>query len=98
MHTPLNPASREAENLEGWMAKHAESPPLKRMAQARGGARFPPLSRPPRRPRPHHQTRPPAPPAQPSEVGPAFVFLASGESSFITGQTIHVDGGMFVGS
>jgi NAD(P)-dependent dehydrogenase (short-subunit alcohol dehydrogenase family) len=41
---------------------------------------------------------PPARPAQPSEIGPAFVFLASGESSYITGQKIHVDGGMFVGS
>ena len=38
MHTPLNPASREAENLEGWLAKNAEKLPLKRMAQARGGA------------------------------------------------------------
>jgi NAD(P)-dependent dehydrogenase (short-subunit alcohol dehydrogenase family) len=30
---------------------------------------------------------------QPSEVGPAYVFLASADSSFITGQVIHVNGG-----
>ena len=91
MHTPLNPASREAENLEGWLAKGAEKPPLKRIAQARGGARFLLLllPRPLRRPRPDHTRPPRLPPAQPSEVGPAFVFLASGESSFITGQTIR---------
>ncbi len=30
---------------------------------------------------------------QPSEVAPAFVFLASEDSSFMTGHVIHVDGG-----
>jgi NAD(P)-dependent dehydrogenase (short-subunit alcohol dehydrogenase family) len=35
---------------------------------------------------------------QPEEVAPAYVFLASDDSSYITGQTIHVDGGDFVGS
>lgn len=30
---------------------------------------------------------------QPSEVAPAYVFLASEDASFITGQTIHVNGG-----
>lgn len=35
---------------------------------------------------------------QPSEVGPAFVFLASSDSSYITGQFIHVNGGEIVGS
>lgn len=30
---------------------------------------------------------------QPSEIGPAYVFLASKEASFITGQTIHINGG-----
>lgn len=30
---------------------------------------------------------------QPSEIAPAYVFLASREASFITGQTIHVNGG-----
>ncbi|MDB5121694.1 MAG: NAD(P)-dependent oxidoreductase [Sphingobacteriales bacterium] len=33
---------------------------------------------------------------QPSEVGPAYVFLASEDSSYITGQIIHVNGGEIV--
>ena len=32
---------------------------------------------------------------QPSEVAPAYVFLASKDASFITGQTRHVNGGGF---
>ena len=35
---------------------------------------------------------------QPAENAPAYVFLASSDSSYMTGQTIHVDGGDFVGS
>ncbi|WP_294673464.1 SDR family oxidoreductase [uncultured Fluviicola sp.] len=35
---------------------------------------------------------------QPSEVGPAYVFLASSDSSYITGQFIHVNGGEIVGN
>lgn len=35
---------------------------------------------------------------QPSEVGPAYVFLASKDSSYITGQFIHVNGGEIIGS
>lgn len=31
---------------------------------------------------------------QPAELAPAFVYLASGESSYVTGATIHVNGGM----
>ncbi len=34
---------------------------------------------------------------QPSEVGPAYVFLASEDSSYITGQMIHINGGENVG-
>jgi NAD(P)-dependent dehydrogenase (short-subunit alcohol dehydrogenase family) len=34
---------------------------------------------------------------QPSEVGPAYVFLASEDASFVTGQIIHVNGGGFIG-
>lgn len=34
---------------------------------------------------------------QPSELGPIFVFLASEDSSYITGQTIHPNGGTMVG-
>jgi len=30
---------------------------------------------------------------QPAELGPAYVFLACSDGSFITGQTIHVNGG-----
>ncbi|HTX02389.1 MAG TPA: SDR family oxidoreductase [Candidatus Acidoferrales bacterium] len=35
-------------------------------------------------------------PGQPAEVAPAFVFLASDLSSYITGQTLHVNGGTIV--
>lgn len=35
---------------------------------------------------------------QPSEVAPAFVFLASEDASYITGQVIHVNGGEIVGA
>ncbi|HJF32044.1 MAG TPA: SDR family oxidoreductase [Sporosarcina psychrophila] len=35
---------------------------------------------------------------QPAENAPAYVLLASSDSSYMTGQTIHVDGGGFVGS
>ena len=31
----------------------------------------------------------------PSDVGQAVVFLASGESSFVSGQTLWIDGGLF---
>ncbi|PHK18083.1 short-chain dehydrogenase [Nostoc linckia z15] len=34
---------------------------------------------------------------QPAEVGPAYVFLASEDASYITGQIIHVNGGEVVG-
>lgn len=34
---------------------------------------------------------------QPEELAPAFVFLASNDSSYITGQTIHVNGGTIIG-
>jgi NAD(P)-dependent dehydrogenase (short-subunit alcohol dehydrogenase family) len=33
---------------------------------------------------------------QPSEIGPAFVFLASKDASYITGATIHINGGGFM--
>jgi NAD(P)-dependent dehydrogenase (short-subunit alcohol dehydrogenase family) len=32
-------------------------------------------------------------PGQPEELAPAYVFLASGDSSYISGQVIHVNGG-----
>ncbi len=34
---------------------------------------------------------------QPSEVAPAYVFLASEDASYITGQMIHINGGEIVG-
>jgi NAD(P)-dependent dehydrogenase (short-subunit alcohol dehydrogenase family) len=33
---------------------------------------------------------------QPAELGPAYVFLASKDGSFISGQSIHVNGGAVV--
>ena len=35
-------------------------------------------------------------PGQPSEVAPAYVFLASDDSSYISGQTIHPNGGVVI--
>lgn len=35
---------------------------------------------------------------QPSEVAPAYVFLASADSSYITGQVIHINGGSYLGN
>lgn len=37
-------------------------------------------------------------PGQPSEVAPAYVFLASEDASYISGQVIHINGGEPVGS
>jgi NAD(P)-dependent dehydrogenase (short-subunit alcohol dehydrogenase family) len=34
---------------------------------------------------------------QPSEVAPAYVYLASEDSSYVTGQFIHINGGEMVG-
>jgi len=32
----------------------------------------------------------------PAELGPAYVYLASADSSFVTGQTLHVNGGTII--
>jgi NAD(P)-dependent dehydrogenase (short-subunit alcohol dehydrogenase family) len=37
-------------------------------------------------------------PAQPAEIAPAYVFLASQDSSYVTGQVIHVNGGRRIGN
>ena len=36
-------------------------------------------------------------PGQPSEVAPGYVFLASEDSTYISGQIIHINGGVVVG-
>ena len=36
-------------------------------------------------------------PGQPSELGPAYVFLACQDSSYMTGQVLHINGGKIVG-
>jgi NAD(P)-dependent dehydrogenase (short-subunit alcohol dehydrogenase family) len=98
--TPLNPATREQENLDNWMDKN-KSTPLGRIGQVwQMGVEG------------HfvafflllidtlltHSEIPIHFIAQPSECGPSYVFLASQESSYMTGQVLHVDGGMFVTS
>jgi NAD(P)-dependent dehydrogenase (short-subunit alcohol dehydrogenase family) len=40
------------------------------------------------------QTTPLGRPGQPAEMAPPFVFLASQESSYVTGATLHANGGM----
>lgn len=35
-------------------------------------------------------------PAQPSEIAPAYVFLASKDASYMTGQFIHINGGSYM--
>ncbi|WLD94870.1 SDR family oxidoreductase [Alkalihalobacillus sp. AL-G] len=37
-------------------------------------------------------------PGQPDEVAPSYVFLASDDSSYISGQMVHINGGIIVGS
>jgi NAD(P)-dependent dehydrogenase (short-subunit alcohol dehydrogenase family) len=35
-------------------------------------------------------------PGQPDEVAPCFVFLATGQSSYMSGQVLHPNGGVIV--
>ena len=37
-------------------------------------------------------------PAQPAEIAPCYVFLASSEAAFMTGQVLHPNGGTIVSS
>ncbi len=37
-------------------------------------------------------------PGEPDEIGPSYVFLASNDSSYMTGQVLHPNGGMAVSS
>lgn len=43
------------------------------------------------------QEQPLGRPGQPSEVAPSFVFLASEDASYMTGQVLHPNGGEIVG-
>jgi len=46
----------------------------------------------------HGQSVPMKRPGQPNEVAPCYVFLASDEASYISGQVLHPNGGKVVGS
>lgn len=35
--------------------------------------------------------------ANPYELSPTFVYLASDDSSYVTGQVLHVNGGLIMG-
>jgi len=35
-------------------------------------------------------------PGEPYELAPTYVYLATNDSSYVTGQTIHVNGGIVV--
>ena len=37
-------------------------------------------------------------PGQPNEVAPSFLFLACADSSYMSGQVLHPNGGSIVGS
>jgi NAD(P)-dependent dehydrogenase (short-subunit alcohol dehydrogenase family) len=46
----------------------------------------------------HGQSVPMKRAGQPNEVAPCFVFLASDEASYMTGQVLHPNGGAIVNS
>jgi NAD(P)-dependent dehydrogenase (short-subunit alcohol dehydrogenase family) len=55
-----------------------------------------PASYPAERVASHGENVPMKRPGQPSEVAPAYVFLASDQATYISGQVIHVNGGVVV--
>ena len=46
----------------------------------------------------HGSSTPMKRPGQPNEVAPCYVFLASEDASYISGQVLHPNGGTIVGS
>ncbi|MGE0717319.1 MAG: SDR family oxidoreductase [Alphaproteobacteria bacterium] len=56
-----------------------------------------PASFPPERVAEHGQSTPMKRAGQPNEVAPCYVFLASADASYITGQVLHPNGGIPVG-
>ncbi len=52
-----------------------------------------PSTSPPEKVRQFGQDNPMRRPAQPAEIAPAYVFLASGESSYVTGSVVDLTGG-----
>ena len=46
----------------------------------------------------HGKSAPMHRPGQPNEVAPCYVFLASEEASYISGQVLHPNGGSMVAS
>jgi NAD(P)-dependent dehydrogenase (short-subunit alcohol dehydrogenase family) len=46
----------------------------------------------------HGSSAPMQRPGQPNEVAPCYVFLASDDASYISGQVLHPNGGTVVGS
>ena len=50
---------------------------------------------PPRRSKPFGESTPLGRAGQPAELAPAYVFFASQESSYITGEMLGVTGGRF---
>ena len=44
----------------------------------------------------HGKTAPMKRPGQPDEVAPSYIFLASADASYMSGQVLHPNGGMVV--
>ena len=69
-----------------------------RWRRGRSGRRSVPASFEPERVAKHGASAPMERPGQPNEVAPCFVFLASEDASYISGQVLHPNGGNVVGS